>query len=183
MFAKLSRNFMFNHLKSSIVCTYGTKAVPINHTYFSKGIVSDDHAWLGGMIVTDGHLHKSQKATEFFLQLQDFTILTQILDCVGCEKRISLKIDSRGHAFACVNLASEQLVNDMIDLLGCDWRRKCDTLSSSVPLFDSAESQHYIPGFVRGVSDGDGSFILCLVDNGGSLSLKISPTQVINQQH
>ena len=180
MFAKLSRKFKRQiHQSPQLILSRKIQA-RIDHNYFSHGISSEDHAWVSGLIVTDGHLRKSHNAIEFFLQLQDYTILQQILNCVGCKKKISLKIVSNGHALATVNLCSKQLVNDMIEMFPCNWRRKADTLPSSAALFDfTRQSQKYVAAYIRGVSDGDGSFGYSFGDGVMSWELKSNSTEFI----
>ena len=135
------------------------KKVIIDHSFFSNGIVSDNHAWLGGMLVTDGHFKLRSRCIKFSLRLDDYKMVDNVACITNSNSLVTFNIDSTGSAYASISLNSKQMVNDILKLFPCDWRSKADTLSSSVSLFD-ASSFPFVNSYIRGVSDGDGSFAI-----------------------
>ena len=137
---------------------YKRDSIFINDEYLSNGIVSKNHAWFCGMLVTDGHLCVNLNLIKFDLQLQDYHLLENLMQCVHCNKRISMHSHQSGNSYCSINLVSERLVQDAFLLFPCNWRSKSNTLRSSFPLFDCFKSRYYASDYIRGVSDGDGSF-------------------------
>eukprot|EP01084_Bolivina_argentea_P030031 55694_1 len=82
--------------------------------------------------------------------------LSQILAISESDNQISFIIDKEYYSQCRVNLISEQLVTDSLQLIQCNWRDKSHTLQSNSPIFEK-NGYEYAPGFIRGVSDGDGS--------------------------
>eukprot|EP01084_Bolivina_argentea_P262096 443149_1 len=144
--------------------------IVLNHNYLSNGIVSDDHAWFCGWIATDSHINKKYNCIQFVLQLQDYKVLSKINQITNCNKKITFMIRKTGVAHCVLGLTSKQLVNDVLKLFPCDTHQKSKTLPSSVSLFQ--ENQLYVPGYIRGVSDGDGSIAFHLIKGTVSWVLK-----------
>eukprot|EP01083_Nonionella_stella_P079361 217695_1 len=134
---------------------HGTDDFMLDHDYLTNGIVSDDHAWFCGCSI-DHHVSEHREQIRFNLQLQDYELLQRILKITKCDRKISLTTDSNGYVFARLDLKSKQLVDDLMGLVLCNSRRKSESLASPVTLLN--KSPLHTPGFIRGVSDADGSF-------------------------
>eukprot|EP01083_Nonionella_stella_P079362 217697_1 len=172
VFLCTSRHKLLNSVKKPLIFahassgrTYAQKKhyndVMLDHNYLTNGIVSDDHAWFCGCSI-DHHVSENRNRIQFSLQLRDYVILERILMITSCNRNVSLTTDSHGYVYARVDLISKQLVCDLMGLVSCDSHRKGQSLSSPVPLFK--ESSLYTPGFIRGVSDADGSFAFKILD-------------------
>eukprot|EP01084_Bolivina_argentea_P313656 543177_1 len=107
--------------------------VVLDHEYFSKGIVSTDHAWLCGLTI-DHHVNLPNNSIDFKLSLRDYQVLCRIQELVKCNKKISLKIEPDGIVFAILQLYSKQLIGDIMRLLPCDSHNKNRTLPSCLSL-------------------------------------------------
>eukprot|EP01083_Nonionella_stella_P079360 217694_1 len=148
-------------LASSAARTYvrskrrGNDDFMLDHNYLTNGIVSDDHAWFCGCSI-DHHVSEYREQIRFNLQLQDYEIIQRILVITKCDRKLSLTTDSYGYVFARLDLKSKQLVGDLMGLVLCNSRRKSESLASPVTLLN--KSPLHTPGFIRGVSDADGSF-------------------------
>eukprot|EP01083_Nonionella_stella_P112260 330023_1 len=172
VFLCTSRHKLLNSVKKPLIFahassgrTYAQKKhyndVMLDHNYLTNGIVSDDHAWFCGCSI-DHHVSENRNKIQFSLQLRDYVILERILMITSCNRNVSLTTDSHGYVYARVDLISKQLVCDLMGLVSCDSHRKGQSLSSPVPLFK--ESSTCTPGFIRGVSDADGSFAFKILD-------------------
>eukprot|EP01083_Nonionella_stella_P079363 217698_1 len=166
VFLCTSRHKLLNSVKKPLIFahassgrTYAQKKhyndVMLDHNYLTNGIVSDDHAWFCGCSI-DHHVNETSNRIQLCLQLQDYGILETVVMIMKCGQRITLRTDKNGYVYGCLNLNSKQLVRDIMRLVPCDSHRKSQSLSSPVHLFE--ESSLYLPGFLRGVSDADGSF-------------------------
>eukprot|EP01084_Bolivina_argentea_P262095 443148_1 len=129
--------------------------IVLNHNYLSNGIVSDDHAWFCGWTVTDSNINMQYNRIQFQLQLSDYKVLSKICQLTNCNKKITFLTRTTGVAHSLLDLNSKQLTYDVLKLFPCDTHHKSKTLPSSVSLF--AHDQSYLPGYIRGISDGDGS--------------------------
>eukprot|EP01083_Nonionella_stella_P291904 993058_1 len=166
VFLCTSRHKLLNSVKKPLIFahassgrTYAQKKhyndVMLDHNYLTNGIVSDDHAWFCGCSI-DHHVSEYREQIRFNLQLQDYEIIQRILVITKCDRKLSLTTDSYGYVFARLDLKSKQLVDDLMGLVSCDSHRKSKSLASPATLLN--KSPLHTPGFIRGVSDADGSF-------------------------
>eukprot|EP01084_Bolivina_argentea_P292259 502398_1 len=129
----------------------------INHSFFSNGITSYTHAWCAGLLVTDGHFDCDRRIVPIKFRLDGYHMLSNILSIVRSDQKITFVVERCGQASAGICLRSPAMVDDLMNLFPCDFRSKSYSLSSSVSLFTETNKQ-YVPMYIRGVSDGDGSF-------------------------
>ena len=123
---------------------------------FSDGITSANHGWLAGALVTDGHFNCGGNRVDFRLRLDDYQMVCNVATITKSNGRITFDISSTGSACVYIRLHSEKMIDDLMKMFPCDWHHKCFTLESSVQLFDDSNTR-YVPSYILGVSDGDGS--------------------------
>jgi hypothetical protein len=132
----------------------------VNHNYFSK-INTEYKAYILGFIYADGCVSqpKGNRQLNFRIGVQeeDSQILTSLsIEAGGGQKHIVQTPSSIKKGYKpqhCVNIVSNQLCNDLIDL-GCNINKS--KLGMTFPKLE----KHLVPHFIRGFLDGDGSIIL-----------------------
>eukprot|EP01083_Nonionella_stella_P293144 996911_1 len=84
-------------------------------------------------------------------------MISRLLSIVNSDRQITLWISKTGHCMARVTLLSDTMIHDVLRLFPCDHKAKSRTLLSTVALFDAINKQS-ISAYIRGVSDGDGTW-------------------------
>eukprot|EP01083_Nonionella_stella_P291905 993063_1 len=142
VFLCTSRHKLLNSVKKPLIFAHASSG----RTYAQKKHYNDvmlDHNYLTNGIVSDDHAWFCGCSIDHHVSENQNKI-------------------HHGYVYARVDLISKQLVCDLMGLVSCDSHRKGQSLSSPVPLFK--ESSLYTPGFIRGVSDADGSFAFKILD-------------------
>ena len=129
----------------------------INHDLLSDGITSENHAWFCGLTVADAHIKLDSNLIQYGFQMSDYELLSRIKSIAEFDRKITLTINQNGHPMAHLNLVSQRITHDFYALFPCDWHKKSATLDSPEMLFDGAP-EPLIRAFIRGLTEGDGTF-------------------------
>ena len=156
---KLSQALKRKHCAPLKVCNLSHRN--LTDDFFSNGIVSNDHAYVAGWFVTDAHVRKIRNSIVLDLQYKDYFSLQTISRVLNSDRKLSLHTKRDGVSYARVIFYSQQLPEDVLRMFQFDWHHKATSLQSSPHLFDNASN--FVSSYIRGVSDGDGSwyFDLC----------------------
>ena len=116
----------------------------INDQFFFKW--SEDMAYAFGMICADGNLSKSGNDVSICLHRDDEYLLYDISKVIGSDRPIK---QSKHCKMSVLNICSKPIYEDLTKLgLG-----PCKSKTLSIPYVPD----EFIPDFIRGVMDGDGS--------------------------
>eukprot|EP01084_Bolivina_argentea_P174826 302811_1 len=131
-----------------------------------------------GMIATDGHICKSHKRIQWKLQAADYEMLAAIISMTESNQKITFQIAKNGLSNCVLNQRSEQLANDALQLIPCNWHDKAHSLKSSLCLFEKTGFE-YASSYIRGISDGDGSWYFRKAQGGISWDVNGSSREFI----
>eukprot|EP01083_Nonionella_stella_P099937 281277_1 len=103
-------------------------------------------------------------------------MLSYLLSIMNSDRKITFRTSNTGTCMAHISLLSDTMVMDILRLFPCDHKAKSRSLLSSVSLFDATNKQS-VSTYIRGVSDGDGSwfFDLTMAAIGWSISSQSLP--------
>lgn len=114
----------------------------INEIFFSSW--SSEMAYVLGLVITDGCISKTGTVS---LCINDKDLLEKVKKVLGSEHKITPSKHQKGLYY--FHFSRERLVNDL-EKLGVLPRKSLTVKFPKVP-------QEYLPDFIRGVFDGDGS--------------------------
>lgn len=152
-----SRTLIGLYLKSAGVKTRkgGKRQYSLNEEYFEK---IDDHGkayWLG-FLLADGNVHPEKRSVRIGLQASDSHHLERFLEFVESNSHVryvTRRTKGVEHEVAGVTLCSAKMARDLIDAGWSDFKKKGDVrIVQAVP-------DEFKPSLMRGLFDGDGSFM------------------------
>eukprot|EP01084_Bolivina_argentea_P195192 334916_1 len=132
----------------------------INHSFLDDGLISHEHAWFWGMLLTDGNISisvpsGSRNNTLRWAQKYDsYPMLESIRTVIQSTHPITFlvrKLNNKLYPACELNLHSKHLATSASHLIGCMPGRKTFDLKypeSMDPIFTSS--------LIRGIVDGDG---------------------------
>ena len=135
----------------------------INHRLLDDGLVSHDIAWFWGMALTDGTVATMSKGSTLYnlswkLKYDDYSVLEQLRHIAGSDHFITFDASPNGlYPFCTLVLNSKQLVAGAVNLMQCNPRRKTFVLQ-----FPEDIDPKFVPSFIRGLIDGDGSWEMAI---------------------
>ena len=131
----------------------------IDYNFLREGIISPESGWIAALIATDGHVRLPHNNIIMrFAYMDGIQLLTEMKTITNCNKQITLAMENKCTVMTQVRFCSKSLMNDFLKLFPCDWKKKSYSLTSSIALFTAA-NDHCVPGYIRGLSDGDGGWI------------------------
>jgi hypothetical protein len=133
---------------------------PEKTDYFSE-IDNPESAYWFGMLAADGSLIPGSNGVKLNLTLEDIGVLAQFRDAPGIHNRVIVYSGGStefpgGRTYECrddaeLNFSSEQIYNDLVDKgITPDKSHELEWPEEHVP-------EEYMPDFVRGLFDGDGT--------------------------
>lgn len=118
------------------------KFFDINDNFFTKW--SPEMAYVLGLIITDGCVSKAGTVS---LCINDLELIEKVKKVMGSEHKITPSKHQKGLYY--FHFAREKLVSDL--------KRLCVVPRKSLTVKFPIVPQEYMPDFIRGVFDGDGS--------------------------
>lgn len=115
---------------------------PLNEDFFKEW--SHEMAWVLGMIITDGNLHKDR--AQVSITQKDIRVLEKISEYTSSAHKIR---ETNGSFRLTI---SSQVLKDDLTKLGLTPRKSLTVKFPNIP-------EEYLTSFIRGVFDGDGSVI------------------------
>lgn len=133
--------------------TYGGKDTIQFDERFFQNIDREEKAYFLGFLASDGHVRKNGQCCQIALQKRDEEILFRFADCLGMDRsRVKYRLHKGQFEMAELYLSSRFMCEDLKALgLGHD---KSFTLKINPDRLPSDMIRH----FIRGYSDGDGTF-------------------------
>lgn len=121
-----------------------------------NGIVSHQHAWLWGMLLTDGHIAARPRnhSIRWRQKYDSYTVLEKLRNIIGSTHNITFVPNGKNGKYmaSLLNITNKNLALTAIGILGCHPSRK--TFDLKFPNVDPA----FLPSLIRGIHDGDGSW-------------------------
>ena len=122
-----------------------------NHQFFSKW--SREMAWILGLFLTDGCLHEMPfGASLFTIHLVDIDVIWRIREHMASNQSIKIERRGKNRPLYRLDFVSQAVCNDLTRL-GLSPRKSNTVKMPPVP-------QEFLADFVRGVFEGDGSYVI-----------------------
>lgn len=130
----------------------GKNLIKFDERYF-QSIDTEHKAYFLGFISADGHIRKNLQCCQISIQLQDKLLLVKLTTALGLdESRIKHRIHKSKHEMVELYLSSRFMCEDLFSI-GLTHNKSFDLKINSGKIPD-----HLLNHFVRGYSDGNGSF-------------------------
>lgn len=145
-------------------CNSYARKYKLNQSFLDQGIISSSHAWFWGFFLTDGSITKSNNSPcglRWNQKYDSHPILSQIRKITGSTNPITFCAHKTKYPHCILGLHSTHLAGAATDLLRCDPSRKTFDLC-----FPDAVHADHLSSLIRGIYEGDGSWILAKHSNG-----------------
>jgi hypothetical protein len=127
----------------------------IDHDFFKK-VDTSEKAYLFGLIMTDGNLHKKHNSLRFDFQGRDRELCEIARRYLGSDVPIHERSDKKGRPQVYVQFNSKTLITDLENL---GIQRGLKEYQNTFPDETKVPKQFH-PDLIRGIIDGDGSVII-----------------------
>eukprot|EP01084_Bolivina_argentea_P195191 334915_1 len=128
----------------------------INHSFLDNGLISHQHAWFWGMLLTDGNI--SRYSLRWNQKYDSYLLLDSIRTVIQSTHPIAFEVkQTKNKLYAACYLAmhSKQLTTTACSLIGCLPKRKTFDLK-----YPDSMNPVFTPSLIRGIIDGDGSWVM-----------------------
>eukprot|EP01083_Nonionella_stella_P229719 812766_1 len=132
----------------------------INHDFLDNGLISHKHAWFWGLFLTDGSIHcphanGTPRGLIWSQKYDSYPMLETLRSVCGSTHPMIFGTRTDGISLYCLlSLYSSKLACTAQQMLGCVAYRKTFDL-----VFPEMEEQ-YLPSIIRGIFEGDGSWVI-----------------------
>ena len=148
----------------------------INHAFLDYGLISSKHAWMWGLFLTDGNIDLDNRSSRpsrirWSQKYDSYPMLEEIRKAVDSTHPLTFHSYS-GISIQCsLNLSCTHLAESAARLLNCNVSRKTFDLT-----FPDISDDH-LPALIRGIHDGDGSWVFNMCEY-PKMSLNIASSNI-----
>eukprot|EP01083_Nonionella_stella_P127067 384863_1 len=152
-----------------------------NETFFDDGIISDEHASVWGLFLTDGCLQNKRtiyrnKTYEYpclswVAKYDSYLMLDKIRTIMNSTHTLNFDVNKHGHIFCDMVWNAGNAWKGIESLMGCKIGKK--TFHLKFPM--NMDSQWY-PSLIRTIVDGDGCWAIHRRTNSGSVFMSLQIT-------